>query len=252
MSFFNYDPNAWENTAPEYANYLLGKTERPHYAYIYEKMALEYKPGMKVLEVGCAGGHDYEHLCGHAPIDDFTGVDITKSYIEVAKKNHPEAKWVNADARELPFEDKRFDITFCLLMLLHLDRAGVINAVQEMARVTKSLIFIHTYAAEKRYDSIRLEPGKNFPKPTPGSTCTLMPRNDGTIGYSTALESTFNSRYFLYNICALPELTAPGWTTDWLYHDDMVGVAGHENTFFDYIPDEVDVTYEFMMRRNKA
>jgi hypothetical protein len=28
-------------------------------------------------------------------------------------------------------------------------------------------------------------------------------------------------------------------------------VAGHKNTFFEYIPEDVDITYEFEMRRDK-
>ena len=64
-----------------------------------------YKPGMKVLDVGCAAGHYYNGL---KRIDDkisYYGVDATKAYIEFAKEhfhNNPNTTFEVADIFNLP------------------------------------------------------------------------------------------------------------------------------------------------------
>lgn len=237
MSLDGYEPTAWEKNSPNYANDLYDKSEPVLYPFILDSIASAYQPGMKLLEVGCAGGHNLTRLLRRKPIDDYTGLDITESYLEVARKKHPTVNWVQGDARELPFKDKQFDVTFCLLMLLHLDEAGARKAVDELCRVTKDLVFIHTYCAKQRYDSLRFETDH-------GGVVQVSPTL-GTVSVS-------NMRTFLYNVMALDELKVPGWKADFLYPfgDKEVGVVKHTD-YLGFIPEDVDIFYEFVLKRDE-
>lgn len=149
-----YDPEAWNKLAPEYAKQIVDRQESAYYAPILDAISNAYEPGMKVLEVACAGGHDFRYLNRRKRIEpkDFTGLDVTEPYLKLAKERYPDCRWVLGDARKLPFENKEFDITYNLLMLLHLDKEGVQQALQEMCRVTRSKVFILTYVSDVRHE----------------------------------------------------------------------------------------------------
>ncbi|MDD5511829.1 MAG: class I SAM-dependent methyltransferase [Dehalococcoidales bacterium] len=205
-----YDPEAWEKHAPGYAELLNTRDEPRHYGLLLNTIAENYVPGMRMLEVGCAGGSDYRFLNCRKFIEDYTGVDITPSYIQEARGLYPEATWIIGDARDLPFKDKWFDITMCFLMLLHLDKEGVRAALNEMCRVTKSLVFVHTFAASKRYDGTDIQ-----------------------------------HHLYCYNVIALDELKVDGWETIQSLDGDAPRVTKQSNLA--HIPE--DVFYEFMLRR---
>lgn len=235
-----YNPETWNTNGTGYAEYLHEQPEPKLYPFILDSIASAYEPGMKILEVGCAGGHNLKRLLNRKPIDDYTGLDVTEAYLEVARKKQPllNCRWVQGDARSLPFEDKEFDITFCLLMLLHLDEEGARKAVQEMCRVTKKAVFIHTYLAFQRFDSIRFETLK-------GGVVQVSPTL-GTVAVSDGMHS------FLYNVMASDELVVPGWKTELLhpFGDGRVGVVEHKGVLA-YIPNEVDIYYEVVLKRNE-
>ena len=260
MDINRYQSDTWEKTAPEYARELFGRTEPPLYNYMFDSIASAYQPGMKILEVGCAGGHNFRYLSQRKPIENYTGLDVTKSYLKVAKSEFPMNKWVHGDARSLPFEDKEFDITFCVLMLLHLDEAGAKRALEEMCRVTKSLVFVHTYVAEQRYNSVIFEMNERFPRPTQGTNCMLMPFTHipqtkdvvpvaSSVQLSTSVRSAFNTSSFLHNVMALDEMNVPGWTTDFLRPDRSVVTVKH-SLHLGYIPEEVNIYCEFVFKRD--
>jgi SAM-dependent methyltransferase len=205
-----YDPEGWEKNAPEYAKQILDRPESPYNTIIFDSIAEMYEPGMKVLEVGCAGGHDYRYLSQRKLIDDYTGLDITEGYIELARQTFPMVKWVQGDARNLPFEYKQFDITFNLLMLLHLDKEGAQKALSEMCRVTKKAVFIYTYTSPIRYD------------------CW------------TKVKET----RFLFNVLAREELDIPGWEAERLTEKPTPHLA-----VLRYMPIDMVIHSEYVLRR---
>ncbi len=76
-----------------------------------------------------------------------TAIDITPSMLERAKKKAAgmSIKFEQADARNLSFADKSFDISFISLGLHDMPRPVRIEVLQEMARVTKEKIIITEY-----------------------------------------------------------------------------------------------------------
>ena len=74
---------------------------------------MHLRDGMKILEVGCAGGLLCHRLKERLPSAEIAGVDFDIGHIEYAKKKTKElglqCNFVAGDATKLPFEDNMFD-----------------------------------------------------------------------------------------------------------------------------------------------
>ncbi|MFC1931522.1 class I SAM-dependent methyltransferase [Chloroflexota bacterium] len=81
-----------------------------------------YEKGMKVLDIGCGAGHYLRSL--RLRIDeniDYTGVDATEYYVELARKAFGDAsRFLCGDIYNLQFKANSFDIVICNNLLLHL------------------------------------------------------------------------------------------------------------------------------------
>lgn len=94
------------------------------------------KPGMRVLDIGCAKGflvRDLMHVC---PGLEVFGIDIS-SY---AMMNcHPEVpgRLHLGHCADLPFPDSSFDAVLSINVIHNLERSGVVTALREMMRVAK-------------------------------------------------------------------------------------------------------------------
>ena len=89
------------------------------------------------LEVGCGVGLTAVHLATHYGLH-VTGVDVDLDQIELAKTNGssiPDVSFRIASATKLPFDDDRFDLVFCYMVLHHVD--DWLGAILEMKRVLK-------------------------------------------------------------------------------------------------------------------
>lgn len=108
-----------------------------------------YKPGMKVLDVGCAAGHYLRSLKERVdPNVDYFGVDPTSNSIALAKKVFGEALFELGDIYALSFEDDSFDIVMCNNVLLYLP-PGLNKPFEELIRVSKKYIIIRTIFSER-------------------------------------------------------------------------------------------------------
>lgn len=99
----------------------------------------------KVLDVGCGAGFLSNHLAsqGH----HVTGIDLSKSSLEVARRHDP-TKTVNylfADAYQLPFLDDSFDVVCAMDILEHVNQPN--QLIAEASRVLRpgGLFFFHTF-----------------------------------------------------------------------------------------------------------
>ena len=78
------------------------------------------KSANSVLDVGCAAGGSF-NFCKEAKLNiDYTGIDISKELISVAKKIHPEGLFFVYDGRKLTFKENKFDLVFSIGVLHHL------------------------------------------------------------------------------------------------------------------------------------
>lgn len=111
-----------------------------------------YQHGMKVLDVGCGAGHYLRSL--RLRVDekmDYTGVDATEYYIELAKQAFQSSStFMKADIYKLPFADNSFDIVTCNNLILHLPPHPV-QPISELLRVAARHIIIRTVFGERNY-----------------------------------------------------------------------------------------------------
>lgn len=94
-------------------------------------VVLPHARAARVLEVGCGTGLVLEKIAAVAA--EAQGVDVSPGMLERARARGLSVSV--ADARELPFEDARFDLVYSLKVLAHVPE--IERALSEMARVTR-------------------------------------------------------------------------------------------------------------------
>lgn len=99
-------------------------------AYLLEKAGI--RSARRVLEAGCGTGAILTELPGGPAVH---GLDLDRARLVRARTQVPGALLARGDARDLPYPDFAFDITFCHYLLLWVPRPE--RAVAEMARVTR-------------------------------------------------------------------------------------------------------------------
>lgn len=100
--------------------------------------AMKLRDGMRLLEVGCAGGLLCHRLKEQLPNADITGLDFDTGHIDYARKKSTElgiqCHFVPGDATCLPFEDGIFDVCYSHTVM---NFCNPEKFVQEQYRVLK-------------------------------------------------------------------------------------------------------------------
>lgn len=86
-----------------------------------------------VLEIGCGEGANIYNLNSNARF--FAGIDLFCEKLKFAKQFVKKAKFICADAKDLPFSDDYFDLVFCRDVFHHVQDKD--KMIQEMLRVLK-------------------------------------------------------------------------------------------------------------------
>ncbi|MCI0392393.1 MAG: class I SAM-dependent methyltransferase [Acidobacteria bacterium] len=106
------------------------------YKALARQVAEELAPGSRVLELTPGPGYFAIEL---AKLGDYriTGVDISKTFVEIAQRNATEAgvevDFQLGDAANMPFENEAFDFLFCRAAFKNF--AEPLRALNEMHRV---------------------------------------------------------------------------------------------------------------------
>ncbi len=77
------------------------------------------KPGMRVLDIGCACGGFYNILHSFEPGIEYLGVDISEVLVEEARRVYPQGRFEVVDGTDLPFSDNDFDLVQAWGVTLH-------------------------------------------------------------------------------------------------------------------------------------
>jgi ubiquinone/menaquinone biosynthesis C-methylase UbiE len=101
---------------------------------------LSLKPGMRVLDAGCGTGVVTRRMAKKVTPGEAQGVDIDPLFMEEARKIATEEEVSNikfslGNADDLKFEDCVFDLSYCRLVLMHVQ--DPVKTVAELKRVTK-------------------------------------------------------------------------------------------------------------------
>jgi len=134
----------------EYADYLLEKNKKDYnliadiFSEKRERIWSEMKflfddyliPGEKVLDLGCGNGRFYEAMKGKKV--DYIGVDVSEKLIKIAQKRYPKAKFLVADALNLPFPNNYFDKVYAIALFHHIpSKEYRLKVLEQIKRVLK-------------------------------------------------------------------------------------------------------------------
>jgi ubiquinone/menaquinone biosynthesis C-methylase UbiE len=107
-----------------------------------------YHLEMKIIDVGCGSGHYLRSLRELDPKIDYTGLDSTPYYIELARKAFHNF-FIVGDIYNLAFKDGIYEMALCSNLLLHLPT--IKRALSELIRVSSRYIIARTLIGEFNY-----------------------------------------------------------------------------------------------------
>ncbi|MBS3171233.1 methyltransferase domain-containing protein, partial [Candidatus Woesearchaeota archaeon] len=102
--------------------------------------------GQKILDIGCGPGRDAKYFSEHEL--DVTGIDLTSSFIKMASKNMPNAKFKQMDMRKLDFPETTFDGIWACASFLHVPKEDAKNTLLGFRKILKpaGLIYLSVKA----------------------------------------------------------------------------------------------------------
>lgn len=96
-----------------------------------------------LIEVGCGSGYYSEVFADLAPVGlRYTGIDYSEAMVDRARQRYPSCSFEIADATQLPYDDKAFDIVFNGVSLMHI--VDYERAIREAARVARRYCVLHS------------------------------------------------------------------------------------------------------------
>ena len=107
-----------------------------------DAIQLHVRPGIGLLEVGCASGYYYEVLEYLLKTRlSYVGVDFSPAMIRLARSYYPRAQFEVGDGAALRFEDNRYPIVVSSCVLLHVQNYAA--HIAEAARVASDFVVLH-------------------------------------------------------------------------------------------------------------
>jgi len=135
----------WENQAKQHQTSHVASWG-DHWAIDLEieAIAKHIRAGQTVLDVGCANGYSTFRQYEKQPGATFTGVDYADTMIHYARQTKQEKgvgkaiEFQTGDILALPFDDRRFDVTYTTRVLINLPTwEQQQQGIAECLRVTK-------------------------------------------------------------------------------------------------------------------
>jgi len=132
----------YDRRAREYDDWWLAtgrfaERDRPGWGDEVEALtaALEALPPARTLDIACGTGFLTRHLPG-----EVVGLDQSATMIDEARRQAPQATFVQGDALELPFESGSFDRIFTAHFYGHLEGDDRERFLREARRVARELV----------------------------------------------------------------------------------------------------------------
>jgi ubiquinone/menaquinone biosynthesis C-methylase UbiE len=134
----------YERRAPEYDEWYRGvgrfaTRERPGWEDELARLqdVLGALPPARTLDVACGTGFLTRHLPG-----EVVGLDQSASMLDAARRQAPDADYVQADALDLPFRDGSFERLFTAHFYGHLEADERRSFLREARRVATELVVV--------------------------------------------------------------------------------------------------------------
>ena len=94
---------------------------------------LEINPDAKVLDLCCGAGQATQELVKH--FQNVTGLDASPIAIQRAKRNVPQANYVESFAEKMPFSDRSFDLVITNTAMHEMDSAQLRQIIEDTYRI---------------------------------------------------------------------------------------------------------------------
>jgi ubiquinone/menaquinone biosynthesis C-methylase UbiE len=140
----------YDRRAPEYDEWYrdagrFAERDRPGWAQEVEALglALAALPPAHTLDVACGTGFLTRHLPG-----ELVGLDQSEAMLAEARRQAPDATYVQGDALSLPFEDGAFERVFTAHLYGHLEDGDRERFVAEARRLAPELVVVDSALRE--------------------------------------------------------------------------------------------------------
>ena len=158
----------YDRRAQEYDDWWLGRglyADRVRPGWDEERDRLEQAiaalPPVSTLDVACGTGFLTRHLRG-----DVVALDASERMLDVARTQAPNARFVQGDALDLPFDDDAFDRLFTSYFYCHLEKEERRRFLDEARRVARELVVVASVRgdgdAPERWEERRLKDGSTW------------------------------------------------------------------------------------------
>jgi demethylmenaquinone methyltransferase/2-methoxy-6-polyprenyl-1,4-benzoquinol methylase len=158
----------YDRRAPEYDDWWLGRglyadRERPGWeAELVElSKVIEALSPRRTLDVACGTGFLTRHLRG-----DVVGLDASGRMLDEARRQAPQAHFVQGNALSLPFDDGSFDRVFTSYFYCHLEEDDRVRFLSEVRRVASELVVVASVRGTgdelERWEDRRLKDGSQW------------------------------------------------------------------------------------------
>jgi ubiquinone/menaquinone biosynthesis C-methylase UbiE len=131
-----YDAGRFDN--------LKGRVYRWREERAIEKALQGVRAGSTMLDAACGTGRITALLQGNGFAA--SGCDISAAMMSVARRRLTslgyDVSFVESSVERLPYPDKSFDAATCIGLLMHLDAVTRVNALRELARVTRGPLVV--------------------------------------------------------------------------------------------------------------
>lgn len=104
-------------------------------------------PVQRALEIGCNLGANLQWVASHVPPQEVYGVDVNLKALAELHQTLPHVNALWSPARELPFRDRWFDLTFTMGVLIHQPESTLPLVMAEIVRCSRRYILCGEYYA---------------------------------------------------------------------------------------------------------
>ena len=126
---------------------------------INSKMKSFNKSALKINDIGCNVGHFYRNINQINSIVNYTGFDISKTYLDIAHNHFPEANFIIEDVGSSKFDKNKYncDISVISATLEHIENYEVF--LENVFQSTNELVLIRTFIGNESRKDYCLKPG---------------------------------------------------------------------------------------------
>ena len=128
---------------------------------INSKMKSFDKLALKINDIGCNVGHFYRNINEIESKVNYTGFDISKTYLDIARSHFPEASFIQEDVGSSKFDKNKYncDISVISATLEHIENYEVF--LENVFQSTNELVLIRTFIGNESRKDYCLKPGAN-------------------------------------------------------------------------------------------